>query len=138
MKQMGEPMVIEKVAFMPVRERKVPFARSKGKDIFFNLGGKREPGETELEALVREVREEAGVELVPESIKFVHKFDGPCHGYPAGTVLSMKVYTGEWRGELTPSTEVEEIVWFTSADAPRTTDMGKTILAWFKAHNLID
>jgi 8-oxo-dGTP diphosphatase len=143
MRQQGDVMIVDKVAYMPVRGRKVPFARSRGKDIFFNLGGKRATkpdgtAESDLEALVREVREEAGVELVAETVKLLRKFTGPCHGYPAGTQLRMVVYTGEHRGELAPSAEVEEIAWFTSVDAHRTTEMGQQILRWFKEQGLID
>lgn len=137
-------MIVDKLAWTPVRGRKVLFARSKKEPVlFYCVGGKRDAKpdgtmETDEEALMREVKEEASVELVPKSITLVKTFSGPCHGYPDGTILRMACYEAQHEGELTPSSEVEELVWFTSADMRRTTEMGQDILRWFKENNFID
>ncbi len=133
-----ENPIVKKVAWMPVQERRVLFARSRGQKLFYCVGGKPEGHETNLEALVRECEEEVGVSLVPESIEHLHTFIGPCHGYPEGTELHMACYDAEYLGHLKPLAEVEELAWFTTADIPRTTPMGKTILDWFKERDLID
>ncbi len=49
---------IEKVAAIMIRDDAFFMVRKVGKDIWTNLGGKPEPGETEEEALRREIREE--------------------------------------------------------------------------------
>lgn len=131
-------MVIEKVAWTPLIGRKIPFARTRGKDVFYTIGGKIEPGESKVEALMREVLEEADVRLIPGTIYLRKCFEGPCHGYPEGTVLTMYCCDGVHKGKMTPSREIEDIVLFASADKHRTTDMGRTVLDWFYTQGLID
>lgn len=130
--------IVDKVSWTPVRDRKVLFARSRGQELFYCMGGKREKGETDLEALVREVKEEGDVMIIASSAKLTHTFEGPCHGYSADTVLKMACYEAAYLGNLTPSSEVEELAWFTFADMHRTTELGQTILRWFKDQDLID
>lgn len=45
--------------------------RKHGKKSYGFIGGFVDPGESELEALLREAKEEAGVELVPEDVAYV-------------------------------------------------------------------
>jgi 8-oxo-dGTP pyrophosphatase MutT (NUDIX family) len=130
--------VVSKVAWTPVRIRSVLFARSRNQSLFYCAGGKPEEGETDQVALVREVVEECGVSLVQSTIRHLHTFEGPCHGYPLGTKLRMACYEADWSGLLVASDEVEELVWFTTADLHRTTELGQDILRWFKQQNLID
>ena len=52
---------IDKLAFIEIRERKLLMVRSKGKDVWYTVGGKREAGENDEQALIREVNEEIGV-----------------------------------------------------------------------------
>ena len=53
---------IEKVAAIVIRDDAFFMVRKVGKDIWTNLGGKPEPGETEEEALRREICEEVHCE----------------------------------------------------------------------------
>jgi len=54
---------IDKLAFIEIKDRKLLVTLSKGKDIWYIPGGKREGSESDIEALVREVREELTVNL---------------------------------------------------------------------------
>lgn len=127
--------ILEKVSWLPVRSRKVLFARTRGQTVFYCVGGKREPGESDEQALIRETREEAGVTLDPKTIQHFHTFRGPSY---TGGEMDMICYDAEHFGSITPSSEVEEVAWFTSADMYRTTEMGHMILDWLKKRNLID
>jgi 8-oxo-dGTP pyrophosphatase MutT (NUDIX family) len=53
---------IHKVIAIVIRDGKILMVRKKGKDIWTNLGGRIEPGETEGECLLREIREEIGID----------------------------------------------------------------------------
>lgn len=111
-------------------EERVLFARSRGQTKAYTIGGKKEPGETIEQALIREFREETGGEIIPETVRFFHLFEGPCHGYVPQTVLEMHCFTADYRGTLAPRSEIEELVWLSPKDigTGRTTEMGDTIL----------
>ena len=53
---------IHKVIAIFVRDGKILMVRKKGKDIWTNLGGRIEPGESEEECLLREIKEEIGID----------------------------------------------------------------------------
>lgn len=53
---------IHKIAAIAIEDNKFLMVRKTGKDIWTNLGGKPEPGETEEEALIREIKEELNCE----------------------------------------------------------------------------
>jgi 8-oxo-dGTP pyrophosphatase MutT (NUDIX family) len=141
---MTEPEIVKKVAWMPVKDRKVLFARSRKEPVLFYCTGgkvdKKEDGsmETELETLAREVMEEAGVTLDPATVRHVHTFVGPCHGYPEGTLLHMICYDGVPDKEPVASSEIAELAYFNSNDKYRTTELGKEILEWFRDQGSID
>jgi 8-oxo-dGTP pyrophosphatase MutT (NUDIX family) len=125
-----------KSAWMPIENRRVLFARSKKEPVlFYCVGGKLEPGETDEQALVRETYEEVGVELKASTIRHIKTFYGPA---PDGRPMRMACYDAEYQGEIAPSSEVEEIAWFTGADKHRTTFMGVLILLWYQTQGLID
>ena len=129
---------IDKLAWVHIKDKKVLYVRSKHKDTFFNPGGKRKEGESDEQALVREVKEELNVALMPETIRFMETFTAQAYGKPEGVSVEMKCYAGDYMGTLTPTSEIEELAWFTSTDMERTTPTGQLALAWFKKHNLID
>ena len=66
--------VIDKVAWIRLEGGAILSSRSRGKDVYYLPGGKREPGETEFDTLVREVREELSVAIVPGSAEHVGTF----------------------------------------------------------------
>lgn len=54
---------IDKVAWILVEDGRVLSTRSRGKDVWYLPGGKREPGESDLETLRREIGEELSVDV---------------------------------------------------------------------------
>lgn len=133
--------VIDKLAWLHLEtvneKRCVLFARSRGQELFYCVGGKREGHETDKMALIREVYQETCGVLVPESIEHLRTFEGPAHGRP-GATLRMACYTARYQGQLSAASEVEELALFTTADIPRTTEMGRDVLLWLQEQNLID
>jgi 8-oxo-dGTP diphosphatase len=58
--------IIHKVAAVVIQDNKFLMVRKKGKDIWTSLGGHMEAGETEEQALIREVKEEMGCDSIIE------------------------------------------------------------------------
>ncbi|MBI2030281.1 NUDIX domain-containing protein [Candidatus Kaiserbacteria bacterium] len=129
---------IDKLAWICVQDRKVLFVRSKNKDLFYTVGGKREGGESDEQALQREVQEEVAVALLPDTISYLTTFKAQAHAQPEGVMVQLKCFTADHQGDLTPSAEIAELIWLASADKDKTTTPGAMVLDWLKEHDLID
>lgn len=66
--------MIDKLAWLTFKDQQLLCARSHGKDIYYIPGGKREPGESDEAALIREIEEELAVALQPDTLRFVCEF----------------------------------------------------------------
>ena len=119
--------MIDKIAWLHVVDGRILSTRSRGKDAYYLPGGKREPGETDEQTLVREVREELDVELRPESIAAAGTFEAQAHGHEPGVLVRMTCYAAEYVGSLKASSEIEEIAWLGYADRPRVSPVDQLI-----------
>jgi 8-oxo-dGTP diphosphatase len=99
---------IDKLAFIDIHDKKVLSTVSHGKDTWYIPGGKRDGKETDAEALIREVKEELSVDILPETITHYGTFEAQAHGKPEGTVVRMTCYTAKFSGELRAASEVSE------------------------------
>lgn len=128
---------IDKLAWVLIKGGKTLYVRSKGKDLFFNPGGKRNGNETDEQALIREIKEELSVDLIPETIKYIETFSAQAAGKPEGVLVEIKCYAADYHGTLAPASEIEELAWFTSADMNRTSVTGQLILKYLRENNSI-
>ncbi len=128
---------IDKLAWVHIEGGRLLAVRSRGKDAFFLPGGKREPGESDEQALVREVQEELGVDLRTETLKPLHVFEAQAHGQPEGVFVRMTCFTGNYVGELKPCAEIEELAWLTSADRERMSLVTQIIFDWLRKQQLL-
>ena len=111
--------LIDTVAWVRIEEGLILCARSRGEELFYVPGGKREPGESDLQTLLREVAEELAVAVVPESVAHVGTYEAQAHGRPDGVTVRMSCYSGDYLGVLAASSEIEEIGWLAYADRNR-------------------
>lgn len=126
-------ILIDKVAWVRVENGRVLGARSRGKATCYLPGGKREEGESDVQTLVREIREELDVTLVPETVEFLGTYEAQAHGRAEGTVVRMSCYTGDYRGTPAASAEVEEVLWLTYADRDRVSPAARLVFDDLKA-----
>jgi 8-oxo-dGTP pyrophosphatase MutT (NUDIX family) len=130
--------VIDKLGWLYLRDRRLLGARSRGKSAWYVPGGKRESGETDAQALVREIREELAVEIDPATLRYVAAFEAQADGKPDGVHVRVTCYRAEAAGAPTPSAEIEELRWLTFADRAACSPAAQRILDWLKAHELVD
>jgi 8-oxo-dGTP diphosphatase len=128
---------IDKVAWVHVVDGRVLMTRSRGKDVCYLPGGKREPGESDETCLRREVREELAVDLKPETLRKLGVWEAQAHGHPEGVKIVMPCYAAEYTGELRASAEIEEFVWLTYADRERTGPVGQIVFDWLHARGAL-
>jgi 8-oxo-dGTP diphosphatase len=121
------PTIIDKIAWIRLEDGKILSTRSRGKDVYYLPGGKREPGETDFDTLVREIDEELAVALIPETARHLGTFQAQAHGRTDGVIVRMTCYTADHRGTPAPSSEVEEIRWLTYADRDRVSPVDQII-----------
>ncbi len=132
------PQPIDKLAWLYIEQRKLLAVRSYGKALYYIPGGKRDPGETDAQALIREIQEELSVDLMPESLRYANSFQAQAHGKTQGVMVNMTCYFGKYTGNLLPASEIEEIQWLTSNDNDISSSATLMILAYLKAQDLID
>jgi 8-oxo-dGTP pyrophosphatase MutT (NUDIX family) len=128
---------IDKLAWVYLKEGKILCTRSKGKDMFYMPGGKREKGETDAQALARELKEELTIELIPNSMKRVGIFEAQAHGKPEGTIVKLQCYSGDFKGAIKPASEVAEAAWLSYSDRDRVSLVGQLLFDWLKQRNLL-
>jgi 8-oxo-dGTP pyrophosphatase MutT (NUDIX family) len=135
---MTAPILIDKLAWIHIVERKVLVTRSRGKDTYYLPGGKREAGESDHAALIREVDEELSVRLAEATLEYLGTFEAQAHGKAEGVVVRMTCYTGDYAGTITASSEIEEVGWFVYAEWPKCSAVDKLIFDWLKVRDRID
>ena len=128
---------IDKLAYIFIQDGKILVSLSKGKDTWYIPGGKREAGESDQEALIREVEEELTVNLIFDTIKKYGVFEAQAHGKPEGTIVRMTCYTADFKGRLTPSAEIEKLNFFEYSRKLETSPVDHLIFDDLKKKGLI-
>lgn len=131
-------LVIDKLAWIEIKDKSILSTRSYGKDKFYIPGGKREAGETDVQAIIREIKEELNVDLNSDSLKFVGVFEAQAHGHAGGIVVKMTCYTADYSGTLQATSEIEEIKWLNYADQDKISDVDKIIFDYLREKELLD
>jgi 8-oxo-dGTP pyrophosphatase MutT (NUDIX family) len=105
---------IHKVGLLVLRDDRLLLCR-KGRDTSKLIlpGGRIEAGESDLECLAREVREELG-DVSLESVEYLGAYQDRASFDDPSIVKSLRIvlYRGRLRGEPTPCAEIAELVWF--------------------------
>ncbi|WP_082393059.1 NUDIX hydrolase [Nocardia arizonensis] len=115
---MTSERTLTSVAWLCVENGRVLAVRTEGRDAFYLPGGKPESGETLARALVREVREELGVDIDENGITPEVTITAAAHGRP-GVLVEMHCFRAPGRGTPAPAAEIAEMAWFGPDDLPR-------------------
>ncbi|GLY52465.1 NUDIX domain-containing protein [Lentzea sp. NBRC 102530] len=99
------------VGLVHVEAGRLLVVRSRNKKAFYLPGGKIEPGESLVDAVRREVREELGVEIdAPGELK---RYVAPAYGEGEGAMVDMTCFTASLLGTPQPTGEIAELTYVT-------------------------
>ena len=96
---------------------RVLLVRKRGTTAFMQPGGKRDSGEDDVAALAREIDEELGCQLVPDSIRRLGEFDAISANEP-GFRVRASLYEIDVTGDIVPKAEIDELIWIDPATPP--------------------
>lgn len=128
---------IDKLAWLYIKDGQILCARSKGKDTYYIPGGKREQGESDVEALIREIKEELSVDLQPSTIEYVRTFTAQAHEKPEGIMVKITCYLAEFTGEIQANAEIEEVVWLNDKNTVLCSPVTMIIIDWLKSERIL-
>ncbi|AZA80751.1 DNA mismatch repair protein MutT [Chryseobacterium lactis] len=136
--QSVKPVVIDKLAWIELKNKSILSTKSYGKDKYYIPGGKREAGENDEQALMREINEELNVEIDRSTIEYIGTFEAQAHGHAEGIIVKMTCYAAKYSGELKASSEIEEMKWLSYSDKDKTSEVDKIIFYYLHNNNLLD
>jgi 8-oxo-dGTP pyrophosphatase MutT (NUDIX family) len=130
-------ITIRKVAWLHVVDRRLLCARSHGKALYYVPGGKLEADEDDIAAVIREIREELAVALIPGSIADAGRVEAAADGRDDVTVV-IRLFTARHTGDPAPHQEIAELRYLAAADADSASAATRIILSRLQADNVID
>lgn len=119
--------IIDKIAFIYLADGKILSTRSKGKDKYYVPGGKRDGNESDIDTLIREVKEELTVDIITDTVKFYGIFEAQAHGKAEGILVKMTCFTAKFSGDLVADSEIAEVVWLCFSDIEKVSPVDKLI-----------
>lgn len=129
--------IIDKLAWIELKDKQILSARTKGKDVFYLPGGKREAGESDAEALLREIKEELNVDLIEDTLKFVGLFEEQAHGHAEGIIVKMQCYQAQYTGMIEASAEIEKVAWLDMSNLDIISPVDRIIFRWLHERDLL-
>src|SRR3954469_18583927 len=113
---MSEPIRIVAALIRDAAGR-VLLVRKRGTAAFMQPGGKRDAGEDDVAALARELEEELGCRVVPETFAALGIFECQAANEVDRQVNAV-LYAGAVTGNVAARAEIDEIVWIDPAAPP--------------------
>lgn len=99
------------------REEKLLLVRVRDNQHWYLPGGKVEPGELPEQALQRELLEELGVVIEPQSVRYLYNVVGPAYGQSGEVELIC--FAATWQNTPRPHGEISEVEWLDWRDYER-------------------
>jgi 8-oxo-dGTP diphosphatase len=119
--------IIDKIAWIHTKDGKILSTLSRGKNVFYIPGGKREENETDEQTLVREIKEELDVDIILNTVEYLGVYEAQSDGAEEGVKVKMTSYIGDYAGELKASSEIERFEWLSMSDINKVSAVDKII-----------
>jgi 8-oxo-dGTP pyrophosphatase MutT (NUDIX family) len=91
--------------------------RKRGTQAFMQPGGKIESGEPAVMALIRELEEELGLQVDPDTPEYLGSFAALAANEP-GFEVRCDLFEVRIEGDVSPAAEIEEVLWITQDSHP--------------------
>lgn len=129
---------IDKIAYIHLNaSQHILVTLSKGKTVWYIPGGKREGTESDTQALIREVKEELTIDLLPKTINYYATFEAQAHGKPEGTMVRMTCYMADFKGEIQANQEIDQVAYFSYMQKELTSPVDHLIFDDLKSKGLL-
>jgi len=109
--------------------------RKRGTSKFMLPGGKIEPGETPVQAAVRELSEEVGAVLDEDRLQFLGTWTAAAANEP-GHHVTGHIFEHRWLEGLGPHSEIAEAHWLHPGDMQQRTDLAPLLVTCVLPHLL--
>lgn len=103
------------VAVITCADGRMLVVRKRGTGAFMQPGGKIEPGELPVAALVRELREELGLDIDPLACTALGRFTAPA-AFEADGIVEAEAFRVATLQTPAPQAEIEEVAWVDAAN----------------------
>ena len=124
--------IIDKLAWIHIVDGRILMTRTEGREKYYFPGGKRRPGESDEQAILREIREELTVNLNIQNLFFVGIFEAQADGQKPGILVRTTCYTASYQGNLQPDSEIAEMVWLNYKDIHMVSEVGILVFNFLK------
>ncbi len=95
-----------------LRDHRLLLAFSRNKGAWYLPGGKVDAGETTVQALVREIREELNVEIDPARLTLYCHIQAPAFGEAGQVWIDQDCFRYDLEVDIIPGNEIEEVAYF--------------------------
>ncbi len=100
-----------------IQDHKLLLVRVRENQHWYLPGGKIETHESPAQALQRELMEELGIVLNPESIRYLYTVQGPAYGQDGE--VKLLCFTAEWTNQPQALQEISEVAWLDWQDSSK-------------------
>ncbi len=107
---------MKKSAGIIIRNKKLLVLRTSGKTTFYAPGGKPDLGESPIEALCRELKEEIDIDVCKDSVYFFNSYSAPAADNETVTLDMDVFFVPHYEGKICASREIEELAWVDTVD----------------------
>lgn len=108
-------MQLNTVGLLIIKEKKLLLAFSRNKKAFYLPGGKVDTGETAIQALLREIKEELNVELKEQQLQYYTHITATAYGETNGIIMEQDCFLYSAAILPQPAAEIEALEYFDKA-----------------------